>query len=82
MSNTTTTRTQELAEFFEAQVYELEGLLEAIAIDANLAYEQGHQEWLGYDLKEYRKQLGATLGTARHFRAVYDLKARKERGEA
>jgi hypothetical protein len=82
VSNTTTTRTQELADFFEAQVYELEGLLRSIDIDANLAYEQGHQEWLGYDLKEYRKQLGATLGTARYFRSIYDLKARKERGEA
>jgi hypothetical protein len=82
VSNTTTTRTQELAEFFEAQVYELEGLLEAIAIDANLAYERGHQEWSDFDLKDYRKQLGATLSTARYLKSVYDLKARKERGEA
>jgi hypothetical protein len=82
VSNTTTTRTQELAKFFEAQVYDLESLLRSIDIDANLAYEQGHQEWLDYDLKEYRKQLGATLGSARYFRSVYDLKARKERGEA
>lgn len=80
MSNTTT-RSQELADFFEAQEIELQGLLTAIGLDALQAYKDGNHEWLDYDLKAYRSQLGATLGVARHFRAVYDLKARKERGE-
>lgn len=80
-STTSTTRSQELANFFEEQDSAIEDLLTAIGYDALRSYREGNHEWLSEDLRAYKTQLEGLLRSARYFKEVYDLKARKERGE-